>query len=1168
MKKTEFVPRVAGLNQILRIMKLTSFFVFIMSMHLYAASFGQTGKISLNMNSTLKDVIEQIETVSGYHFVLKSDQNILDKVVSVDYTNQNIDQVLEDLFRDTGYTYKIIDRYIAVTAADKDDQVQMQQQDKVSGNVTDETGAPLPGVTVVVKGTTNGTITDFDGNYTLGKVSGTDILVFSFVGMQSQEIAVAGSAVVNAVLKEETIGLEEVVAVGYQVQRKADLTGAIEVIELKSIENVSLSSGNPMQAMQGRVPGLFIEKSGTPNAANSRILIRGVNTLGDNNPLYIIDGVPTKRPEVFQGLSAGSIVSVQVLKDASASSIYGSRASNGVVIVTTKNGSDKNGKVKVEFNSNFSVQSEKSQRYKMVNAVDRGRALWQASVNDGVDPAGGYGEIYDFDWNGDFNNPVLNSVTARPYVGGDMSMPVGDTDWQDATYETGYVISNDLTVSGGTKQSSVLMNVGYIKNTGMLKYTNYDRITARINGQTSLLDDKVKFGINAQVVSSNETLEAEDLGGVAIPYTAITLAPTIPVHTPDGGWGGPVGAGYSDRNNPVYMQYLNRWDNTKRSYLFASAYAQAEPVKNLILRTNVGVDYSMVKDKDIEPSFTNGFISRSVNNLTMFNTNFTSITWSNTATYSLELGKSKFGFLAGIEAVSDKYSDFTGYKEGFSTQTEDFFVLSAGTTNGNSFGTARDSRLFSQFGKVDYNYDERFLASFTLRRDGSSRFGKDNRYGLFPAATFGWRISEEAFMDGMEKLSNLKLRLGAGRVGNQDVGEFASLGLFEPRYGATADQVASINHNDFFDQFWNVGSAYALGGQDSGNLPSGFVAVQGANPNLRWETTDEFNAGLDFGFFDSKLTGSFDWYTRKTTDILISPPVASALGEGQKQFLNGATKKNNGWEFALNYRKEVNSDFNYEIGASASHFADKITELPEEVRTAYPGNVEQTIVGHSQLSIFGYVTDGIFQNETEVANHASQVGAAPGRIRYKDLNGDEVIDALDQKFLGTLLPKLEYSLHVDLNYKNFDMSVFGSGVAGRSGQDRYIYNNYSMQGGRENVGPGVFSAWTKANPSTKIPALSLSDNNNESRKSDYYYVNTSYFKLRNVQLGYNLPSATLEQIGLEKLRVYVMAENLFWLKSKEFIGPDPERTNPLDEDESANAIPIPRTFSVGVNVSF
>ncbi len=1031
------------------------------------------------------------------------------------------------------------------------------QENIVKGRVTSSTdGIGLPGVTVVVKGTASGTTTDFEGNYNIS-VQPQDVLVYSYVGYITQELEVGGQSVINVSMTEDLTELEEIVVTGYATERKVDVTGAVAVVDLEPIKNTT--GGNPMQALQGRIPGLYIEKTGTPTAANSRILIRGVNTLGDNNPLYIIDGVPTKRPEVFQTISPGAIESVQVLKDASASSIYGARASNGVVIVTTRDGSKTGGKVNIQLNSNVSIQSEKSQRFEMLNAVDRGRALWQASVNDRVDPASGYGEIYDFDWNDDFDNPVLNSVTVQPFVGGDPNVPAGDTDWQEESYETGYVFNNDLTISGGNEKSSVLMNLGYLKNTGMLKYTNYDRITARLNAQSSIFNERVKVGMNTQYVSSNETLETPDLGSAPTPGLAITLAPTIPVYTSTGEFAGPLGSGYSDRNNPVHMQYINRWDNTNRTYLFGNVYAAIEPVTNLVFRTNVGVDYSVVKDKDIEVTFVEGFIARDVNSLTEYSSDFVSVTWSNTLNYRLFLGKSTFDFLVGVESVGNNFKDITGYKEGFAVQSEDFFVLSAGTSNGNSFGTATSSRLFSQFGKINYNYADRYLASFTLRRDGSSRFGSDDRYGIFPAATFGWRISEENFLSDKSFLSDLKLRVGLGRVGNQDIGDFASLGLFEPRYGATASQVQGIGHVDFFDQYWNVGSAYDLNGANTGNLPSGFVSVQAANPALKWETTDELNMGVDFGFFNGKVLGSFDYFTRETRDILIQPPVASAVGEGQLQWLNGATKQNKGWELALAYYGETTGDFSYSIYANAAHFKDEITELPEEVRTAYPGNVEQTIIGHSELSIFGYVTDGIFQNQGEVDAHATQVGAGPGRIRYADLNNDGRIDALDQKFLGTTLPDLEYSLRVDLIYKNFDFSIFGSGVAGKTGFDPYTFYNDFIRG-RDNVGPGVFEAWTPQNPSSSVPSLTLSDGNNETRTSDYFNVNASYFKMRNMQLGYSLPESIIGNIGMEQLRIYLMAENLFWFKTKDFQGPDPERTD-------VNVIPIPTTVTLGVNVS-
>lgn len=1161
MKKTDCIPFQVGFKKILRIMRLTAFIVFMLSMQVFAKSFGQTEKVNLSMNSTFKQVIERLEEISGYRFILKYNESILDKKVEVKYSNESIEKVLDDLLKDTGFTYNIVDRYIAIRPVGEISVIN-QQQKSIRGKVTDTSGGSLPGVSVVVKGTTNGTITDVDGNYTINNLPENATLQFSFVGMKSTEAVVGTKTTLNVTMAEEAIGLDEVIAVGYGTQKKADLTGAIEVVKMETLKGVAVSSGNSMQALQGRVPGLYIEKTGSPTGAPSRILIRGVNTLGDPNPLYIIDGVPTKRPEVFQSLNPGSIESVQVLKDASASSIYGARASNGVIIVTTNNGSKKNGEVSIQFNSNLSIQSEKNQRFKMLNAVDRGKVLWQASVNDHINPTDGYGEIYTFDWNNDFNNPILNSVTPKPYVGGDQNVPVGDTDWQKETYKTGYVTNNDITISGGNEKTSALVALGYIKNTGILKYTNYDRVNARINASTSVFQGKIKFGMNTQLVSSNETLQCPDLGSAPTPGLAINLAPTIPMYTKTGEYAGPLGSGYSDRNNPVHMQYLNRWDNVNRSFLFGNVYADVSLAKNLSFRSTMGIDYSMVNNKNIEQSFKEGFIARSVNSLKVIESNFISTSWSNTLNYKLDLGQNKFAFLAGIEAVGDNFKDVTAYKEGFATQTKEFFVLSAGSANGNSFGTANSSRLFSQFGKIEYTFSDKYLASATIRRDGSSRFGSNNRYGIFPAATLGWRISSEPFMANLPQISNLKLRAGAGRVGNQDVGSFASLGLFEPRYGALASEGAGIPHVGFFDQYRNVGTAYDIYGSNSGNLPSGFVSVQAANPNLRWETTNEFNVGIDFGILNNKLIGAFDYFARKTTDILIRPPVASAVGEGQLQFLNGATKTNKGWELSLSYAGgQRNADFRYNISAAAGHFKDKITVLPEEVRTGYPGNAEQSIIGHSELSVFGYVTDGLFQNAAEVAAHAAQPGAAPGRIRYKDLNGDKKVDALDQKFLGTLLPAVEYSLRIELNYKNFDFAIFGSGVAGKTGYCPYIQMNNFVRG-RDNGAPGLFNAWSPSNTDSKIPALTLADNNAEFRTSDYFMINASYFKLRNIQLGYKVPETTLKKIGVVKsLRVYAMADNVFWITSKEWQGPDPERTD-------VNTIPNPSTISFGVNVSF
>lgn len=1160
-------PLLEGLvfKKIFRMVRFTIFCFFLSLFQVMAVdSYSQMTRLSLNVNNErLEIVLGTIEKKSEFFFLYNRDLIDVEQNVSIKSEKQTINSTLDELLKGTDINFFVYDRQIVLSNKEGISKI-VSQQNSITGKVTDVFGQSLPGVTVVIRGTTQGTVTNVDGDYSLTNIPADAILVFSFVGMRAQEVPV-NKSVINITLEEESIGIEEVVAIGYQIQRKADLTGAIEVVEMEAIINVSLSSGNPMQALQGRVPGLLVEKTGTPTGTSSRILIRGVNTLGDNNPLYIIDGVPTKRSEVFQSLSPTSIASVQVLKDASASSIYGSRASNGVIIVTTKDGSGQNGKIKVQFNTNFSVQSEKRQRFNMLDAEGRGKVLWQASINDHTDPVEGYGDIYNFDWNGDYDNPVLNSVSAQPYVGGDTNVLSGNTDWQAASYDPAYVTNNDLTISGGTKNSSILMNINYIKNSGMLKYTNYDRVSARLNGQTRMFDGKLKIGMNTQVVTSNETLDGIDLGNGNITRIAFTLAPTIPVYTSTGEYAGPLGAGYTNRNNPVHMQYLNRWDNTKRSYFYGNAFAEIQPVKNLVFRTTIGVDYSITKERDVDPTFVEGFLQRTINTLTNYRSDFMSITWSNTANYNLKLGKHRLGVLAGLEMVSNDFSDLTGYKEGFSSQEESYFVLGAGTQNANSFGTGTSSRLLSQFGKISYSNADKYLASLTLRRDGSSRFGTNNRYGIFPAATFGWRINEENFMSGMTNVSNLKLRIGAGRVGNQDIGNFASYSLYEPRYGITGRDIGNTRS---FNQVMNLGTAYDLNGANSGNLPSGFVSVQAANPNLQWEQTDELNIGIDFGFLDSKIIGAFDYFTRKTSDILIQPPIASAIGEGQQQWLNGATQKNQGWEAYVNYDSDKKNDFSYSITVSASHFKDKITELPEEVRTAYPGNSEQTIIGHSQFSIFGYVTDGLFQNQEEVDAHAEQIGAGPGRIRYKDLNDDDVIDALDQKFIGTTLPDIEYGLQIDLNYKNFDLSIFSSGVAGKTDFDSYIYYNEFVKG-RDNGGLDLLNAWTRQNP-TSIPALTLADSNDETRTSDYFYVNASYFKLRNVQLGYDFPITITNRIGLDKLRMYLMADNLLWIKSKEYRGPDPERLGQRTGSNNVveSTIPVPTTYSVGLNVSF
>jgi len=1026
----------------------------------------------------------------------------------------------------------------------------MAQQKTITGTVTSQLGnSPLQGVTVQAKNTS--VITDADGKFSINANVG-DNLVLTFVGLKAFTIRVGTSTQNVSVAMETDVRQEEVVVVtGYTSQRKVDLIGAVAVVDLTAVKNNT--SGNPMQALQGRVAGLYIEKNGTPNGENSRILIRGSNTLGNTDPLYIIDGAPTKNPQVFQSLNPSSIESVQILKDASAASIYGSRASNGVIIVTTKGGT---GKVNVELNTGVTWQTMKPQKLDMLDAEGRGRALWRGAVNDGTNPNTIAPLIYTYDWNGDFAKPILNKVNIQPFVGGDPNIPVGNTNWQDAAYENALVNNTELTISGGDKNSSLLMNLGYFNNGGILKFTGFERYTAKINAQSQLFNGVFKFGMNSEFATSKQTLATTDLGGASTPALAINLAPTIPVFTKTGQYAGPLGGGYSDRNNPVNMQYLNRWDNLTRTFAFGNVFAELVPIKDLVIRTSLGIDYSTTLSKDIQLAFQEGFLGRQVNSLGRNAGKFLSLTWSNTAFYQRTFGDHRLNFLVGLEAIDTKSEEIGAFREGFAQQTEEYFTLNAGTGRSTNSGSATGNRLLSQFGKIGYAFSDRYLASVTVRRDGSSRFGQNTQYGIFPAANVGWRIDREKFMKSVTAVSSLKLRAGYGRVGNQDaIGDFTRTSLYRTNYGTLFN-----NGQGFPGQWLNTGTAYDLGGVNQGTLPSGYVSVQAGNPNLKWESTAEVNIGLDFGFFSEKLFGSFDYFTRTTTDILIQPPVASAVGEGRLKFINGATKQNRGYEFVLGYKGETASGLAYTFQGNVASFKDKITALPPEVRTAYPGNALKTIIGRSDQSVFGYRTNGLFQNQQEVDAHPTQIGKGVGRIRYIDINNDGQINADDRDWLGTLLPKFEYGIRVDLQYKNLDFSIFGSGIAGRTSFVDYMFLNNFLNT-RENRAPGVLNGWTPENAGSKTPALTLLDRNTETKPSDYLFVNTSYFKVRNLQIGYTMPQAAIRKLHMGQLRLFLMGENLFWFKNKAFQISDPELPN-------FNLIPIPTSFTFGLNVTF
>lgn len=1013
------------------------------------------------------------------------------------------------------------------------------QQKVVTGIVTSKTtNASLSGVTVSSKN--KSTTSDANGSFSI-EASISDNVTFTFVGMKTVTQKITDFQPLSIQLEEDLSKLEEVVVTGYQIQRKADLTGAISVVNMNDVKNIP--TGSPLQSLQGRVPGLYIRKDASPGGGTN-ILIRGINTLGNNDPLFIIDGQPVESRTVGM-LDPNDIESLQVLKDAASASIYGSRASNGVIIITTKRA--KSGKLRVDFNLSYSFQ----QYYKhleMLNTEQRGGVLWQAAVNDGTNP--NTNTQYQYDWHVDANgNPVLDKVKVNEWLDKNIQGGIksGNTNWFKEISQPGTLMRNNVSLSSSNENHNLLISLGYLTNQGIVKYTDNEQLTLRINSGFNALNGKLKFGENIQLGNTVQTPIGVNQGGTTLDLAILDL-PILPVYAENGTFAGPVGSGFSNRMNALQTAELSRnWKNRSKS-IYGNIFLEFSLLENLTFKSSMGIDYSLNQEVRINPRFNSGFLSLAVNNFSNSLGQNYNWSWFNTLNYNREIGTHKINVLVGSEAIKNNINFLAGYKENFLVETPEYFQINAGTGLTSLTGSETGYKLLSYFSKVNYSYKSRYLATLTLRSDGSSRFGRDNKYGFFPALSLGWRISDENFIkDNLHALSQLMLRFGMGRTGNQKIANDASFGLFVPGYGLTTGRR-------------NYGSAYDLTGAGSGTLPSGVVASQTANPTLKWESTDEVNIGADFGILQQKITGSFDYFIRKTNDILIKPPYLAVLGEGGSMWQNGATLQNKGWEFILGYNGRLR-DFTYRVAGNVGSFKDKVTYLPASVVRAYPGNVEKTIIGHSLSSIFGYVTDGIFQNQGEVNRAPIQPGKGVGRIRYKDLNGDGIINVLDQDWIGSSIPDFEIGLNTNLAYQRFSLSFFLQGLQGLN-QYNSNKNQVSFVGAFAGVNNStlILNAWTPQNSNTDIPAVSNFDSNNEIRTSTFQVEKGSYLKLRNLQLGYALPKGIQQKMRMSRAEVYVSGSELFTVKSKKYSSPDPE--NP------GSFYPIPRTVTLGLNVSF
>ncbi|MDN5211766.1 TonB-dependent receptor [Fulvivirgaceae bacterium BMA12] len=1090
-------------------------------------------------NVTLKEAFKIIESETDFTFSYDSRITKLNQRFTLREHPDNLHELLEKIAIQARLKFRRVNQKILVS---KDQRIRKPGQKAkvveevtVSGKITDAaTGEPLPGATIRVKGTNIGTISNPDGNYTIAFPEEHQTLVFSFVGYLSQEIEVAGRDIIDIRLSGDVTSLSEIVVVGYSSQKVADLTGAISVVDVDQVRGLPVNGVE--QAIQGRIPGVQITNDGAPGGGVS-IRVRGYGTIGNNDPLYIVDGVPSKSG--INQLNLNDVESIQVLKDAAATAIYGARAGNGVIVVTTKKG--RQGVSKITFDAYVGTQ-EASNLPELLDAQQYGDVLWEAQRNAGITPTN---LVY-----GNGASPVIPE-----FIDADQNIRAGNTDWFDELFEPGTIQFYNLGIRNGSSDRQSFVSASYLNQEGIIRYTGFERFNLRVNNEFKL-NENITIGENLSVSFSEQVSIGNNraIGGTVM--EAYLQPAIVPVRDINGDFAGPVN-GLGDSGNPVMNAFNNRDNDRKTTKIFGNMYVEIDLIKDLSLRTNFGIDYNTFNLKNFTPAFQTGILINPLSRLTQTNTTDINWVWNNVLKYERDFNDHNLTALIGTEAIRNTFEEFQAFRNDFIIDDVDFRYLNSGQgqqTNG-GFGTRWS--LFSLFGRVDYTFRDRYLISASVRRDGSSRFSSNNQYGTFPAFSLGYRISEEAFFQDVPVLNDLKLRFSWGQSGNQEIGDFASFTTFATRTNNTN---------------------YDINGTNNSVVP-GFSLDQIGNPDVKWETTTQTNIGFDAGLFDNSLRLTFDYFIKNTDDILVQKPTLGVEGQARAPFINAGEMENKGVEIALNYFSKQYGDFSFEIAGNITATNNEVISLSDEVEflTGTVSNnstrgltISRTTRGLPIAQLYGHIADGVFRNQQEVDAHADQAGAAPGRIRYRDLNNDNVINDEDRQVIGNPHPDFIYGLNLMTKFKQFDLSLFFQGV---SGVDLYNFARYHTDFFFDpfNKHARILNAWSPENAESNIPQVSTVNANDELRPSTYFVEDGSYLRLKNLQIGYNVP---METSFLESLRVYFQAQNLFTLTDYDGIDPEVSLENfsspnrNLDLGVDRGIYPNSRTFLVGVNVQF
>ena len=1000
---------------------------------------------------------------------------------------------------------------------------------QVSGTVIEAAnGEPIIGASVVEEGTSNGTITDFDGNFALTVQDGAQVTI-SYVGFKAQTLP--AQANMRVAMAEDSELLDEVIVTGYTTQRKADLSGAVSVMDMSKPQ--SESSATMLSSMQGRLAGVQITTDAAPGGGNSSIRIRGISTVNGSDPLYVIDGIATT--ENLNSLNPGDIESIQVLKDASSASIYGSRAANGVIIITTKRG--KKDRLSVNLGYSASLQTI-ARQHRMLNAEQWGTVYGQAALNAGITPTHPF---YTFAADGTATlNPSYTYTNAN---GESVTMTPTNTDWQQAVYSPSWTHNVNASVANSSEKGSVYFSGNYMNQDGLVDETYYERFSARVNSDFKI-GNWVKVGENLMVArwKDNGCGAQNDRG---IPSLTLMQHPALTVKNADGSFTSPLQVLNSDYANPVQELYLQRDNNSVSWRIFGNAFLEVHPgIKELTLKSNIGIEHiqylSNSYNRKAEPTAGNS-MSRTYGQGDTW-------TWTNTAAYNnVWKDVHHFDALLGTEAIGYKAQDLGATRKGYAFEDINYMVINSGSdTQTNSGGTSAWG-LFSVFGKVDYNYADRYLFSVTVRRDATSRLYIKNNSGWFPSFSAAWRFTAEKFFPEQKWMTDGKLRAGWGTNGNAAISNL---------YSAYSTYTYDIGN-----------SSYDLNGSNTSTVTGIKVATTG-NKDLKWETTMQTNVGLDMAFFNNALTTSIDWYLKDTKDMLTVPPVLSVAGENAERYMNTGDMRNWGIEWQLDYRSKDYNGFSWAANFNLSHYKNTVVKLNDNVHQI--GGSTRLIEGQPMGVYYGYVVDGIFQNKQEVADHAIQQGAAPGRLRYRDLDGDGRITDDDQCIIGDPNPDLMMGLNLDFKYKGLTLSMFFTSELGFDIiNDTKNLTDFAWNGlaSANNRGVAIMNAWTESNPTATIPAVSLSNNNNENRMSTYFVEDGSYLKMKYIKLSYDLPKKALTPWHCQSLSFFAQLENVF--TATKYSGLDPEL--PLSSYGSRRdngAYPRARTFSLGLNMSF